>query len=512
MVAQGVLPFQYELDSTTALLTGLAGLPAYLDLAHVAGLRDSITRHVNARPGGQGWTDAQFITDLVLLNLAGGDCVDDVEKLEGDVGLCEVIRRVEWHGLPRRERRRLLRRWRKEQKRTVPSPSPVRNYLSWFHNDAEERKREKGVAFIPAKNEALAGLVRVIADQCAFLQKHRPQRTATIDQDATLVQTHKKEALYCYKSFPAYQPLNSYWAEQRVVVHSEFRDGNVPAGWQQLRVFKEALACIPEGVLEVFMRSDTAGYQWDLLRYCEEGRNERFGRIEFAVGADICDSFKRAALEVVDDQWHAITRPAKNGGVVDTGQQWAEVCYVPDALGQTKKGHYRFIAIREPVRQRELFDEPDQYSFPVLQAPDAQGRAQTYKLTAIVTNRMEAEAQRVIQWYRNRCGNSEEAHSIMKSDLAGGRLPSKLFGANAAWWAIMILALNLDAIMKRLVLGERWVTRRMKAIRYWLINVAGRMVRSARRLVVRLTDGHPSSDLLLSARAAIAALATGPPG
>jgi len=36
-----------------------------------------------------------------------------------------------------------------------------------------------------------------------------------------------------------------------------------------------------------------------------------------------------------------------------------------------------------------------------------------------------------------RCGKSEEAHATMKADLAGGRLPSGKFGANAAWWAIV---------------------------------------------------------------------------
>jgi hypothetical protein len=41
-------------------------------------------------------------------------------------------------------------------------------------------------------------------------------------------------------------------------------------------------------------RSDTAGYQHDLLRYCEMGKNECFGRIEFAVGCDVTSSFKQA--------------------------------------------------------------------------------------------------------------------------------------------------------------------------------------------------------------------------
>lgn len=48
-----------------------------------------------------------------------------------------------------------------------------------------------------------------------------------------------------------------------------------------------------------------------------------------------------------------------------------------------------------------------------------------------------------------------------KEDLAGGKLPSGDFGENAAWWWIMILALNLNAAMKRLVLKriprERYV-------------------------------------------------------
>ena len=33
-------------------------------------------------------------------------------------------------------------------------------------------------------------------------------------------------------------------------------------------------------------------------------------------------------------------------------------------------------------------------------------------------------------------------HGVLKDDLAGGRLPSGLFGANAAWWAIAVLSFN----------------------------------------------------------------------
>ncbi len=43
----------------------------------------------------------------------------------------------------------------------------------------------------------------------------------------------------------------------------------------------------------------------------------------------------------------------------------------------------------------------------------------------------------------------------MKDDLAGGKLPSADFGENAAWWWIMILAFNLNAMMKKLALGAQ---------------------------------------------------------
>ncbi len=122
-----------------------------------------------------------------------------------------------------------------------------------------------------------------------------------------------------------------------------------------------------------------------------------------------------------------------------------------------------------------------------------------YKVTGIVTNR-DIAADELIWWYRQRCGKSEEVHSVMKEDLAGGRLPSGKFGANAAWWQIMILALNLNSAMKHLVLGGNWVNKRLKAVRFWLINLPGRVAKGGRGLIIRLIGGHPSNETLIAAR------------
>ena len=134
-----------------------------------------------------------------------------------------------------------------------------------------------------------------------------------------------------------------------------------------------------------------------------------------------------------------------------------------------------------------------------------------YKLFGIVTN-MDWAGEGLIHWHHERCGKSEEAHSVMKADLAGGKFPSGDFGENAACWWIMVIAHNLNAIMKKQVLDKTWGSKRMKAIRFSIINLPDRVVERSRGLILRLTKNHPSLNLLIEARRRIAMLAPIPAG
>ncbi len=133
-----------------------------------------------------------------------------------------------------------------------------------------------------------------------------------------------------------------------------------------------------------------------------------------------------------------------------------------------------------------------------------------YKVFGIITNRT-IPGNELISWHRKRCGDSEKVHSIEKTDLAGGQFPSEKFGANAAWWHIMVLAFNLKALMQKLVLPESLAKKRMKSLRFHLINVAGCVVSHARRLIIKVSDDPSVIDLLQSTRKRIAALAHPPP-
>jgi len=85
----------------------------------------------------------------------------------------------------------------------------------------------------------------------------------------------------------------------------------------------------------------------------------------------------------------------------------------------------------------------------------------------------------------------------MKEDLAGGKLPSGDFGQNAAWWWIMLLTFNLNVSLKVLALDEKWQSKRMKAIRFHLISIPGRVLQHSRWLLLRLSGHHPSCETLI---------------
>ena len=59
----------------------------------------------------------------------------------------------------------------------------------------------------------------------------------------------------------------------------------------------------------------------------------------------------------------------------------------------------------------------------------------------------------------------------------------------------MVIAHNLSALMKTQVLEKSWSSKRMKAIRFSIIKLPGRVLKRSRALILRLTKNHPSLDL-----------------
>ena len=76
------------------------------------------------------------------------------------------------------------------------------------------------------------------------------------------------------------------------------------------------------------------------------------------------EEFKEAALLVEEEHWHPIYKTIR-GKKIKTGQEWADVGFVPNAIGHSKNSpEYRYIAIREPLEQGVLPGMGQEMLFP----------------------------------------------------------------------------------------------------------------------------------------------------
>jgi hypothetical protein len=171
----------------------------------------------------------------------------------------------------------------------------MRNFLELFHDEELEAlrpDREVQKSFIvpsstsiAALGQVQAGCVRRIAK--LYEEQGEPQRIATIDQDATIIESHKKAAKPHYEGGRGYQPMCALWAELDLVVGDEFRDGNVPARQAPLVCAQMAFAALPASVKTRYFRGDSACHENELMDWLRSPDRalEAGGRIGFAVSA-----------------------------------------------------------------------------------------------------------------------------------------------------------------------------------------------------------------------------------
>ena len=456
-ISQGLLPFHLIQDASKVLLTSFGGLPLVMETFRSLGLPQAIKKHLSFHQREGKYQAADYVESFVSVFAAGGDCVDDFEILRQEEGLKKL-------GLQ------------------VPSPEAARCFLNAFHEEELLQGRLPHQAFIPEETERLRGLAAV---QKGLIEKatleEQPWK-ATIDLDATVIESHKQQAYWTYLQEKGYQPLVAYWAEQDLILADQFRDGNVPAGMDLLPVLKEALWALPPTVRLVRVRSDSAAYVHEVLDWCRKEVPGR-PRIEFAVSADVTEELRSVIQAIPEEGWKPL-RKVTDQGLIMGRKEWAEVEFVPSKSSR-KKGMQpdRYLAIRIRPAQGELF-----------------GDGSAYHYFAVVSNLWSWDGERLLQWQRERCGTVEKTHDVLKNDLAGGVMPAKRFFANAAWWRLNALAYNVLSVMKRKSLPSCWWSVRLKALRYHLLCIAGRIIAHGRRLFLKIAKDHPSFQLYKEAR------------
>lgn len=449
--------FVYATERSDEGVTGLTGLPLAIEAFHALGLYEASKREVHVKERDRGPGEADWVELLVMLHLVGGTSLEDLRVFKQDDGLCRL--------------------WKTP---TETSARSALDFLCRFHDPELEMSRP-GKAVIVPETEGLRGLGRVNAHLLAEVQRRHPVKTATLDVDASVHPCDKKEALFAYEHGRAYQPVAVLWKEQGLIVHDEFRDGNVPAAMGNVGVLEAALEKLPEGLSEIYVRADTALYEHKLLRFLD-----RRG-VKFAISADLTRELRKEIEKLDEKAWQRLA--PREGCEAKEERWWAEVPFVPEEP-EAHKGErpFRYLAIRLPPRlvQLDLFEKSE----------DA-------RYVAIVTNR-DLPGPELIHWQREKCGTIEQIHDSLKHDVGARLFPSGKFGANAAWYRIAILALNLFVAIKHIALPEECHSERLSTARFRFFNRAGRVIRHARRYMIVLSQlAFPLGEVYLKVREAL---------
>ena len=458
-MSQGLLPYTVEVVSDAAGLTSRAGLPLVLETMRALGLDHASAQHVHVRERQSGYTEAEKIEALVLLLAAGGDCLDDISVLQADGGLGRLLGR------------------------RLPAADTLRHFLYAFHDDAliqqAQAARPAGqVAYIPAENAALQGLGRVNTALVHRLAAQGRSTTATLDHDATLQESHKREALPHYKGGRGYQPAAIYWVEQDLVVADEYRDGNVPAGMETLPLIQRGFASLPAAVTTRFFRADSACYEERTLQWLADPHRPGgpAGPIGFTISADLTAPLHAVCAAVHERAWELFE---------DRSEETVHCTEVEFTPGDWRKdaAPLRYLALRFRKKQGALF-----------------GTGTETKYLAVVSNRWDLAAPQLLRWHWQKAGTIELVHDVTKNELGAAVPPCGRFGANAAWYRLSLLTYNVLSALKALALPPALSAARPKRLRFALFTLAGRLVMHAGQLRLRVSRAAERLAGLIVAR------------
>jgi hypothetical protein len=342
---------------------------------------------------------------------------------------------------------------------------------------------------------AVTAIRAVRADARARGWAHRRPVTGdgpvVVDIDATLVTAHseKEGATPTFKYGFGHHPLLAFvdhgetgTGEPLAALLREGRAGANDAD-DQIGVIDAALAQLPEGErARVLVRGDTGAgvhaFVWHL---------HRLG-VGYSVGM--------YARQPIIDALAVLPRQAWKAAVDVDGQprDGAQVAELTRWLPETFVGWppgIRVIARRERPHPGAQLRLTDQHG---------------WRITIFATNTQGGRIADLEVRHRRRARAEDRIRTLKDTGLTN--LPLQSFAKNTIWLELVQLAADLLAWTQTLAFGDHiarfWEPKRL---RLRLLHVAGRLVRTGRRRLLRLPRGWPWADLIIRGHHRLRALA-----
>jgi Transposase DDE domain group 1 len=425
------------------------------ELAAVARVAPVKQRRRGLSPGG-------LVVAIGECQLVGAECFDDVEDVRADQAGARLRAVVD-----------------------VPS-APTARQLARLFKPAHIRAVERAVA--RCGNELDRRLGREAGEDVTF------------DLDATESRVYGRKKQGTGRSRHGYLAYNSYvvtWAQRGRGLTSELKRGNqarIKAA-ESDRMLGRAERLLPAEHGQITVRGDSGFYAVELMI----GLRKR--KMRFTLSATRTSLMWSKLDEIQEDAW--------DEAIDMHGAQVAELPFTPEGW---KHEPLRLIVRRVPVTAAEI-----QASSPRARRrktiPPEQLQmvldgelSSTYAYSFIVTDTPQNEMTTVeVEHFHRHRAQIEERFKDAKLGQALRHLPSGDLNANRLWLACALLALNITAWVCDISPAagasghaadkDTPLRRHAKALRRILFCVPGRIVRTARRLIVRLPDGFPHFEL-----------------
>jgi hypothetical protein len=169
MAVQTRLPFALDQRAETGFITAHGGVPLVIEAFRVSSAAAVLDERVVTKRRQRGLRPSELVEGLFALWAAGGERGDDLAMLREDAALALLL----GHG--------------------IPAPQAARDVLEAFDQRALPLWQGERCQ-VPGEGERLQGLAAANRRLIAWLQEHRPQTVATIDVDATILESHKQSA------------------------------------------------------------------------------------------------------------------------------------------------------------------------------------------------------------------------------------------------------------------------------------------------------------------------------
>jgi hypothetical protein len=327
---------------------------------------------------------------------------------------------------------------------------------------------------------------RAEARAAAWRAGARPKRLV-LDIDATLVTAHseKEEASGTWKGGFGFHPLLCFLDGTDEGLAGLLRPGNAGSNTatDHEHVLIEALEQLPPEALdeEILVRCDVGGATHDFTRTCSDAD------IRFSVGYELTETVRQALLELPEAAWQA---------AIDADREEREGAWVAELTEDVELAGWsegtRLIARRERPHPGA------QLSF-----SDADG----HRFTCFLTDQQDEDLAALELRHRRRARVEDRIRCAKDTGLCN--LPFHALSHNEVWLELVLIAQDLFAWARALILDGELALAEPKRLRHRLLHTAGRLVRSGRRTRLRLARDWPWAEALAAAFRRLRALPLG---